>query len=84
MAKAIREAYGKGVLSGYLWALISEDASGGKELSFPVQTATVTPKTDFGQLAKENPWLETKVLKPGDLDIWKCVTLIVVWLLATK
>jgi hypothetical protein len=62
MAKPIREAYGKGILSRSLQALCSgENAVCKGELSFPVQTATVTPTTDFKQLAQENPWLETEV-----------------------
>lgn len=60
MAKGVREANGKDILARYLQTLTSEDAAF-KELSFPVQTATVTPKTDYGQLAKDNPWLETEV-----------------------
>ncbi len=60
MAKAIREAFGKGVLSRQLQALTSENGVG-KGLTFPVQNATVTPETDFGQLAKDNPWLATEV-----------------------
>ena len=62
MAKAIREAYGKGILSRYLQVLTSSSENGpSKALAFPVQTATVTPSTEFRQLAKEHPWLETEV-----------------------
>ena len=60
MAKAIREAFGKGTLVKYLHVLTSENGCG-KDLSFPVQTATVTEQTDFDKLAQENPWLETQV-----------------------
>ena len=60
MAKAIREAYGKEILSRYLKTLLSKDGAC-RELSFPVRAATVTPKTDFGQLARDNPWLEMEV-----------------------
>lgn len=64
MAKAIREAYGKETLSRYLQTLSSSE-----QLSFPVQAATVTPRTDFGQLAKDNPWLETEVRMLGGCSL---------------
>ena len=64
MAKAIREAYGKNLLARYLEELSSaSDSSSGpvKEVCFPVRTATVTARTDYALLAKDNPWLEAEV-----------------------
>ena len=60
MAKAVREAFGKGMLATSLRNLASESSSA-KDLSFPVKSVVVTPKTDFVGLARANPWLETEV-----------------------
>ena len=61
MAKAVREAFGKNLLARYLQGKGSDSSELCKDLSFPVKTATVTSRTDYGVLAKENPWLETEV-----------------------
>lgn len=61
MAKAVREAFGKKLLAQYLQGLRSDESALDKDVSFPVKTATVTAKTDYAVLAKENPWLETEV-----------------------
>ena len=60
-AKAIREAEGKALLARYLGVLKSENGVG-KNLQFPVKTATVKPDTDFTRIPKEHPWLETEVM----------------------
>ena len=60
MAKAIREAFGKHILASYLKRLATESGSS-KDLTFPVRSVTVTPKTDFMELARSNPWLESEV-----------------------
>ena len=67
MAKAVREAYGKGLLARHLQAIASSKDGASRELAFPAQTATVTAETDFKQLAKEKPWLETEVRSPACL-----------------
>ena len=59
-SKAIHEAFGKNILVQYLEKLSSENCLG-KELSFPVKTATVTAKTNFKKLAEDTPWLESVV-----------------------
>jgi len=60
MAKAIREASGKAILAKTLEKLSGENGVG-NDLHFPVKSVTVTPKTDFFQLAVENPWLKNEV-----------------------
>ena len=60
MAKPIREVSGKRMLTRHLEHLLAENGLG-KDLSFPMKTATVTPTTDFDKLVKDNPWLATEV-----------------------
>ena len=60
MAKAISEASGKSILARHLEKLSLENCLG-KDLCFPVQTATITAKTNLNQLSKDISWLETEV-----------------------
>ena len=60
MAKAVREASGKVILAKTLEKLSRENGVG-NDLRFPVKSVTATPKTDFFQLANENPWLKSEV-----------------------
>lgn len=62
MAKAVREADGKALLSKYFNVLRADSESNvGRALQFPLKSATVRPDTDFSKLVKEHPWLETEV-----------------------
>ena len=60
MAKAIREADGKAILTKYVKTLASENGVG-KNLVLPFKSATVKPKTEFETLVKDHPWLESEV-----------------------
>ena len=61
MAKAIREADGKGLLARQLQILASENGVGESLQLLPFKSATVHPKTDFDALVQDNPWLSTEV-----------------------
>ena len=63
MAKAIREACGKAIVAKSLKSLLAENAGSSKGITFPVRSVTVTASTDFAELARNNPWLESEVRK---------------------
>ena len=60
MAKAIREADGKALLSKYFKKLTADNGVG-KGLVLPFKSATVRLNTELSALVKDHLWLETEV-----------------------
>jgi len=72
MAKAIREADGKGLLFKYFRTLLESEGLG-RDLVLSCKTATVTADTDFSKLVTEYPWLGTEVGLHHNAQLRSCL-----------